>query len=283
MTVEDEVHRAHMVSAIDLARSGHVGGWQVGAIIARSDGSVISTGYRGEVDNQKHAEALAIEKAQAANLTLKGATAYVTLEPCANLASKNKRPCSLLLAENDISRVYIGDYDANPRIYRLGWRNLRDAGVELRDFPQDLRADVQQLRPERQADFRERRGGLTGRASFDYTQRDGKYDVYLRSDGDSPRWSTRWSQRDADSIYANPGVKGVVAEARFAHDFSEIDDPGVFDFESHFTTVTLGGIAVFRNNFGYLLVKILEIRAGPERGSDHFALKFEYEIRPFVN
>ncbi|MFI5743774.1 deaminase [Streptomyces anulatus] len=283
MAINDEIHRAHMISAIDLARSGHVGGWQIGAVLAHGNGSIISTGYRGEVDNQKHAEAVAIEKARAANRTLKGATAYVTLEPCANLASKNKKPCSALLAENGISRVYIGGYDTNPRIYRLGWRHLRDAGVELRDFPQDLREYVQKLGPERQADFRERRGALTGRASFDYTQNGGRYDVYLRTDDDSPKWSTRWSQRGADSIYVNAGVKGVVAHARFAREFSEIDDPGVFDFESHFAVVNLGGIAVFRNNSGYLLVKVLEIHAGPERGADHFALKFKYEIRPSAN
>lgn len=280
MTPVDDVHRSNMMLAIELARAGDVGGWQIGAVLARADGSIISTGYRGEVDNQKHAEALAIEKAQAEERDLRGATAYVTLEPCANLASKKKDPCSTLLIEAGVSRVFIGSYDRNPLIYRHGWKSLRDAGIQLRDFPTDLRVKVQELGPERHADFRERRGAIRGRAKFDYTQNGGAYDVYLGAQEDALKWTTRWGKRGKGSIYALGGTKGIVAEARFAKDFTEIDDPDVFDFEHHFAQVREGEIAVFKNDYGHLLVKVLEVHAGPDYGSNHFSLKFEYEVRP---
>ncbi|MGI5392496.1 deaminase [Streptomyces sp. CA-251251] len=279
MGPEGNFHRANMMRAIDLARKGNVGGWQIGAVLARADGSVIATGYRGESGGQIHAESLAIQKAQTAQCDLRDTTAYVTLEPCANLESKNKKDCSTLLAEVGVRRVFIGSYDLNPRIYRLGWRNLRDAGVELRDFPTALRTEVQSLGPDRQADFRERKGREKGRVKFDYTQNGGRYDIHLGEQENAPRWTTKWGQRGANSIYALGGTKGVVAEARFARSFSEIDDPDVFDFGSHFAPIKEGEIAVFRNEYGHLLVKVLEVQAGPERGTEHFSLKFEYEIR----
>ncbi|MFE5769814.1 deaminase [Streptomyces sp. NPDC056485] len=279
MEAEGDVHRANMMHAIELARQGEVGGWRIGAVLADPNGSIIATGYRGEAGIRIHAEALAVQKARDLGYDLKGAIAYVTLEPCANLESKNKDACSTLLAEAGVRRVFIGGYDNNPQIYRLGWRSLRDAQVELRDFPADLRAEVQKLSPERRADFAERRGRARGRAKFDYTQNGGRYEIYLDERTDSPKWTTQWTQRGRGSIYAHGGVAGIVAEARFAQSFEEIDDPNVFDFESHSTPIEEGGIAVFRNNYGHLLVKVLEVHAGPRWGSAHFSLKFEYEIR----
>lgn len=142
-----------------------------------------------------------------------------------------------------------------------------------------MRAKAQSLGPDRQADFRERKGREKGRVKFDYTQNGGWYDIRLGEREDAPTWTTKWGQRGAKSIYALGGVKGVVAEARFARSFAEIDDPDVFDFGSHFAPIKEGEIAVFRNEYGHLLVKVLEVHAGPDRGTEHFSLKFEYEIR----
>ncbi|MFE5864259.1 deaminase [Streptomyces virginiae] len=279
MGAESDAHRANMMHAIELARLGAVAGWRIGAVLARPNGSVITTGYRGETEDGIHAEALAVQKARNLGQDLTGATAYVTLEPCANLESKKKKPCSIILAEAGVQRVFIGWYDRNPLIYRLGWKELRDAGVELRDFPEDLRCEAKELSLERQADFTERRGRTKGVAKFDYTQNGGRYEIRLGDQDDDPKWTTRWSGRGSGSIYANAGVPGIVAEARFAQGFDEIDDPNVFDFENHFAAINVGGIAVFRNSHGHLLVKVLEVQAGPDWGTSHVSLKFEYEIR----
>ncbi|MFB7263023.1 deaminase [Streptomyces nojiriensis] len=274
-----DADRANMMHAIELARASDVGGWRIGAVLARPNGTVISTGYRGESGASDHAEALAVRKAQELGEDIGGATAYVTLEPCANLESKTKEDCSTILVNSGVRRVFIGGYDTNPRIYRLGWKNLRDAGVELRDFPPDLRRQVQELGSERQDDFLERRGRVKGRAKFDYTLNDGRYTIFLQAEGGGPKWTTRWGQMGKESIYALRESGGGVAEARFARSFAEIDDPDVFDFHSHFATIQLGGIAVFKNQHGHLLAKVLEIHAGPNWGTEHVSLKFEYEIR----
>ncbi|WP_073797840.1 deaminase [Streptomyces sp. CB03578] len=274
-----DADRANMMHAIELARASDVGGWRIGAVLARSNGTVISTGYRGESGVSVHAEALAIRKAQELGEDISGATAYVTLEPCANLESKAKEDCSTTLVNAGVRRVFIGGYDTNPRIYRLGWRNLRDAGVELRDFPPDLRRQVQELGSERQGDFLERRGRVKGRAKFDYTLNGGRYAISLQVDGRGPKWITQWGQKGQGSIYAYQESGGSVAEARFARSFAEIDDPDVFDFHSHYAAIQVGGIAVFKNQHGHLLAKVLEVHAGPEWGTSHVSLKFEYEIR----
>lgn len=103
--------------------------------------------FKGEREGL-HAEEVALEKARERAIEVSGAALYTTLEPCANSRTSGV-PCCQLISDGGIAVVHIGEYDPNPRIYRLGWRHLRDHGVLLRDFPADLRA----LAHEDNADF----------------------------------------------------------------------------------------------------------------------------------
>jgi diaminohydroxyphosphoribosylaminopyrimidine deaminase / 5-amino-6-(5-phosphoribosylamino)uracil reductase len=76
-----------------------------------------------------HAEALAIRKAGAA---ARGATLYVTLEPCARRSVRNDGPsCTEQILESGIARVVIGAADPSPFAAGEGAMRLRAAGVEV--------------------------------------------------------------------------------------------------------------------------------------------------------
>ncbi len=74
-----------------------------------------------------HAEVEALDDARARGNDVRGATMYVTLEPCDHTGLTP--PCSLAVAHAGIARVVIGTLDADPRTQGGGVRRLRDAGV----------------------------------------------------------------------------------------------------------------------------------------------------------
>lgn len=96
----------------------------VGAVIVR-DGRIISTGYHA-VAGGPHAERVAID---AAAEDVRGATMYVTLEPCSHQG--RTAPCSDAVIEAGLARVVAGTIDPNPQVSGRGIRALRDAGVEV--------------------------------------------------------------------------------------------------------------------------------------------------------
>lgn len=102
----------------------------VGAIIVR-EGIVVGRGWtrRG---GRPHAEAIALE---AAGALARGATLYVTLEPCAHRSTRGPT-CADLCAGAGLERVVIGMADPDPRTAGKGSARLRDAGmvVELLDW-----------------------------------------------------------------------------------------------------------------------------------------------------
>ncbi|WP_248304699.1 bifunctional diaminohydroxyphosphoribosylaminopyrimidine deaminase/5-amino-6-(5-phosphoribosylamino)uracil reductase RibD [Breoghania sp. L-A4] len=100
----------------------------VGAVIVREiDGQPVIVG-RGATapSGRPHAEILALRQAGDA---AKGATAYVTLEPCAHWGRSG--PCAVALAEHGVRRVVVGASDINPRVKDKGVEILRAAGVEV--------------------------------------------------------------------------------------------------------------------------------------------------------
>jgi diaminohydroxyphosphoribosylaminopyrimidine deaminase/5-amino-6-(5-phosphoribosylamino)uracil reductase len=248
--------------AISEARESE-GSVQVGVVIEK-DGTVLAQAHKGERGTE-HAEAIALAKAREAGLGVSSAGA-------------NRFSCAQLLADADIAAVYIGSYDRNPSIYRMGWRILRDAGINLYDFPPGLREEVSGVGRSFDTHFI-RRVGLIGKANFDYSQNGGKCDLAVSDEDGSPVWTTSWGECGADSIYANGGHPGVVALARFAREFSEIDDPGAYDYGSHFAKAQIGDIVIFRNAYGYALIKVTEVEAGPTRGTAAIRLRFEYQLR----
>jgi diaminohydroxyphosphoribosylaminopyrimidine deaminase/5-amino-6-(5-phosphoribosylamino)uracil reductase len=97
----------------------------VGAVVVK-DGRVISRGYHRKA-GEPHAEAIALRKADRA---AKGATLYVTLEPCSH-TNKRTPPCSPLVIQSGVKRVVIAMIDPNPHVSGGGVKALRSAGIEV--------------------------------------------------------------------------------------------------------------------------------------------------------
>ncbi|MGA8029818.1 MAG: bifunctional diaminohydroxyphosphoribosylaminopyrimidine deaminase/5-amino-6-(5-phosphoribosylamino)uracil reductase RibD [Bryobacteraceae bacterium] len=96
----------------------------VGAVLVR-DGAIVGRGFHtwAGVD---HAEVLALREAgQAA----RGATLYVTLEPCSHQG--RTKPCADALIEAGVARVIAAIEDLNPQVSGQGFAKLRDAGIEV--------------------------------------------------------------------------------------------------------------------------------------------------------
>ncbi len=115
----------HMARAIELARRGlyttHPNP-RVGCVIV-SDGVVVGEGWHlraGEPHAEVHALRAAGEKAR-------GATAYVTLEPCCHHG--RTPPCSEALIRAGVARVVTAVEDPNPRVAGEGLNALRQAGI----------------------------------------------------------------------------------------------------------------------------------------------------------
>lgn len=97
----------------------------VGCILVK-DGHVLSRGWT-QPGGRPHAEGVALT---AAGEQAQGATAYVTLEPCAH--DSDRGPCCAgSLAEAGVARVVIGCADPDPRTAGQGTAMLRDAGVSV--------------------------------------------------------------------------------------------------------------------------------------------------------
>lgn len=96
----------------------------VGAVIVK-DGELLAAGHH-EAAGADHAEVAAIK---AAGNKAKGATLYVTLEPCNHHG--RTAPCTDAILAAKIPRVVIGCRDPNPHVEGLGIEKLRAAGVDV--------------------------------------------------------------------------------------------------------------------------------------------------------
>ena len=103
----------------------------VGAVVVR-DGEVVGEGWH-ERPGEPHAEAMALE---AAGERARGATLYVTLEPCAHQG--RTPPCADAVVAAGISRVVAAIGDPDPRTNGQGFERLRAAGVEVEIAEDDL-------------------------------------------------------------------------------------------------------------------------------------------------
>lgn len=116
-----------MRRALELAMRGR--GWaspnpMVGCVIVK-DGAVVGEGYHPKV-GEPHAEVFALRAAQQ---RARGATAYVTLEPCNHQGRTG--PCTRALLQAGVRRVVFAVEDPNPRTASQAAQVLTSGGVEV--------------------------------------------------------------------------------------------------------------------------------------------------------
>jgi diaminohydroxyphosphoribosylaminopyrimidine deaminase/5-amino-6-(5-phosphoribosylamino)uracil reductase len=117
----------YMGDALALARKGAAlasPNPMVGCVIVR-DGEVAGSGFH-TWDGLKHAEILALDEA---GERARGATVYVTLEPCSHTGRTG--PCGDALIAAGVAKVVVASADPNPLVSGEGMRKLRAAGIEV--------------------------------------------------------------------------------------------------------------------------------------------------------
>jgi diaminohydroxyphosphoribosylaminopyrimidine deaminase/5-amino-6-(5-phosphoribosylamino)uracil reductase len=97
----------------------------VGCVLVQSDGSVAGEGFHA-YDKFDHAEIVALKQA---GEKARGATAYVTLEPCSHQGRTG--PCADALIVAGVSHVVVATGDPNPAVNGQGIARLRAAGISV--------------------------------------------------------------------------------------------------------------------------------------------------------
>src|SRR3989441_7361038 len=97
----------------------------VGAVVVRQ-GAVVGAGYHRQAGGP-HAEVVALRQASPRT---RGATLYVTLEPCCHL-EKRTPPCAPLIMASGVKRVVAAMRDPNPQVRGRGLAALRRARLRV--------------------------------------------------------------------------------------------------------------------------------------------------------
>lgn len=210
---------------------------KVGAVIAKK-GVLLSTGYRGE-QGRLHAERVAISKI--APDGLERATLFTTLEPCVEIFDEQIGSCSDLIVDSGISEVVVGLLDSNGAIYGQGYAKLLDKGIKVRFFPKKIREKIR--------DETFKLGPVTkivGSGKRRVPVVESGIEMTLQFSETDPRsinfrWSTLQFGHGIVDLHAE---NGAVTVASGAKRFSDITDPSVFDFPSHFARMNEGKIAI---------------------------------------
>lgn len=105
---------------------------RVGCVITDAQGQILGQGHTQRAGGP-HAEVMALRDAAAKGNAVEGATAYVTLEPCAHQGRTG--PCCDALIAAGIRKVVAAIADPNPLVAGLGFARLRAAGVNVEIEP----------------------------------------------------------------------------------------------------------------------------------------------------
>ena len=122
-----QLDRTFLNRARELARlgAGRTGSNPIVGAVAVKDGAVVATGFHRE-QGDRHAECLALERA---GERARGATLYVTLEPCVHQG--RTPPCVDGIIRSGVARVVCPSIDPDPRVRGRGAAALRAAGVQV--------------------------------------------------------------------------------------------------------------------------------------------------------
>jgi diaminohydroxyphosphoribosylaminopyrimidine deaminase/5-amino-6-(5-phosphoribosylamino)uracil reductase len=127
----DNHDRAFMAQALALAEralNDAAPNPRVGCVIVR-DGRVLGEGWT-QPPGSNHAEVEALLDARRRGHDVRGATVYVSLEPCSHFG--RTPPCATALSEAHVGRVIAAVEDPNPQVAGSGLQMLRNAGVDVR-------------------------------------------------------------------------------------------------------------------------------------------------------
>lgn len=105
---------------------------RVGCVLVSASGEVLGQGHTQQAGGP-HAEVMALRDAESRGLSVAGATAYVTLEPCAHHG--RTPPCADALVRVGVGRVVIALMDPNPLVGGKGASRLREAGIAVDVVP----------------------------------------------------------------------------------------------------------------------------------------------------
>ena len=133
--------RRWIKQALELARRGlntTDPNPRVGCVLVKN-GEAVGSGWHRRA-GEAHAEALALKEA---GPDARGATCYVTLEPCAHTGRTG--PCADTLVAAGVARVVFAVHDPNTQVRGAGERRLREAGVEVQGGV--LEAEARELNP----------------------------------------------------------------------------------------------------------------------------------------
>jgi len=126
--MDEVLDEKYMARAIELAQKG-IGGVNpnplVGAVVVK-DGKIIGEGWHKKYGGP-HAEVWALNEA---GENAKGATIYITLEPCSHQGKTP--PCARRVVEAGIKRCVVACIDPNPLVAGKGIKIIEDAGIEVK-------------------------------------------------------------------------------------------------------------------------------------------------------
>ena len=118
-------HMRHALRLASRALGATAPNPAVGCVVVGQDGRMLGRGWTG-AGGRPHAETIAL---QAAGIAARGATAFVTLEPCTHHGQTP--PCADALIASGIARVVAAIEDPDPRVQGKGFARLRKAGIEV--------------------------------------------------------------------------------------------------------------------------------------------------------
>ena len=127
LTPQDELHLTRALTLAQDAAAFASPNPTVGCVLTRNSETIGEGAHL--YDNRDHAEIAALKQAASLGHSTQGATAYVTLEPCAHHGRTG--PCSDALIAAGIARCVVATVDPNPLVSGAGLAKLRAANVDV--------------------------------------------------------------------------------------------------------------------------------------------------------